>query len=225
MFNPRDYFDLGQCAHSALFEEGQPVWEALKRIRSYLEKRELGKIEGSIEKGALLVNPETISIGKGSIVEAGAYIRGPCIIGENCQVRHGAYIRGAVITGNQCIIGHATEVKNALFLEGAQAGHFAYVGDTILGNHVNLGAGTICANLRLDNKNVSIRMPASTIESGLRKFGAILGDGVQIGCNCVTNPGVVMGKGSRSYPCLSISGVIPDHHVIKWEERAVSVPL
>src|SRR5690625_2885062 len=144
---PSCFFDLSQFEHAALFDDRDPVWEVLKKIGYYLLCESLGGILGKVEKGAYLINPEMISIGKGTVVEAGAYIKGPCISGENCEIRHGAYIRGKLIMGNGCVIGHATEVKNTVFFDKAKAGHFAYVGDSILGNRVNLGAGTKCANL------------------------------------------------------------------------------
>lgn len=220
-FYPLNYFDLSSFAHAALFEENEPVWTALKKIGSYLCTLKLGNIQGEVEKGAFLVNPEEISIGANSIVESGAYIQGPCMIGEHCQVRHGAYIRGNLLTGNRCVIGHATEVKNSILLDHAQASHFAYVGDSILGNHVNLGAGTKCANLRFDNHHVSIIWNERRIDSGLRKFGAIIGDFAQTGCNSVTNPGTLMGKHSRLGPCATVSGIIPEKYVVKAAESVL----
>lgn len=210
-FSPSEFFDLSAFAHPSLFAVHEPVWLALSLIAPYLAAAKLGIIEGTVEKGAILVNPETISIGKGTVVEAGAYIKGPCIIGEKCEVRHGAYMRGNVIVGNRCVIGHATEVKNSIFLDGSHAGHFAYVGDSILGNNVNLGAGVKCANLRFDGKPIRI----GSHPTGLRKCGAILGDKVQLGCNSVTNPGTVVGKGSLCVPCMNISGVIAPLSILK----------
>ncbi len=218
LFSPKEFFDLKDFQHKALLSDEEPVWSCLKKIHDYLLTLPLGKIEGEVEEGAYLVHPELIFIGKGSVVEAGAYIRGPCWIGENCQVRHGAYIRGDLLAGNKCVIGHATEVKNSLFLNGAQAGHFAYVGDTVLGNQVNLGAGTKCANLRFDNKNISFRWNGQRIDSGLRKFGAIIGDFAQTGCNSVTNPGTIMGKESFLSPCATARGIIPSKTVIQSPE-------
>ena len=220
-FSPEEYFDLSAFAHAALFREGEPVWDCLKRIKEYLLSLPLGSIRGVVEAGAYLVNPELISIGKGTIVEPGAYIKGPCIIGENCQVRHGSYIRGNLIAGNRCVIGHATEIKNSVFLDGAHAGHFAYVGDSILGNHVNLGAGTKCANLRFDDQTVYVRLNGKFIDSGLRKFGAIFGDLALTGCNSVTNPGTLMGKESRLAPCATAQGVVPARSVIKATESTL----
>lgn len=215
------FFDLSEFAHRELFDGTLFVWEVLTQIAPFLSQIPLGIIEGKVDPRAYLVNPETISIGKGSVVEAGAYIKGPCLIGKNCEVRHGAYIRGNLVTGDHCVIGHTTEIKNALFLNGAKAGHFAYIGDTILGNRVNLGAGVKCANLRLDEKNVQVVLQEKKIDSGLRKFGAILGDDVHIGCNAVLNPGTIMGKKSGAYPCLSIRGVILEGQIIKSIEYDV----
>lgn len=216
-FNYSDYFDLTSFAYPSLFEADQPVWAAIGRIKNFLLSQKLGNILGDVREGSYLVKPELISIGKGTVIEPGAYIQGPCIIGENCQIRHGAYIRGNLITADRCVIGHATEVKNAIFLEGAQAGHFAYVGDSILGARVNLGAGTKCANLRFDKKNVTV----CKIDTGLRKFGAIFGDDSQTGCNSVTNPGTLMGKGSQLGPCAIAKGVISKNHTLKAPENVI----
>lgn len=220
-YTPSEFFDLSHFEHVALFDDQAPVWEVFKKIGDYLLSNPLGSIQGVIEQGAFLVNPEEISIGKGSVVEPGAYIMGPCVIGENCEIRQGAYIRGNVIVGNHCVIGHTTEVKNSIFLNEAKAGHFAYVGNSILGNRVNLGAGTKCANLRFDEKNVPIVDGEKRFDSGLRKFGVIMGDDAQTGCNSVTNPGTIMGKGSALGPCATTGGVIPKSYVVKAAENVM----
>lgn len=209
-FKPENFFDLSVYAHASLFQKGA-VWEALLSLKEYILNLKLGTISGKIHPTAVLENESEISIGSGTVVEAGAYIRGPCVIGSNCEVRHGAYIRGNCVTGNKVVIGHATEVKNALFLDGAQAGHFAYIGDSILGNRVNLGAGAKCANLRFDHQEIMI----NNTKTHLRKLGAILGDDVQIGCNAVTNPGTLMGKKSSCYPCVTVHGMIPSGMIVK----------
>lgn len=182
----------------------KPVWESLKNLKGYLSSLKLGKIECKIPSSAVLINPEKISIGKGTIVEQGAYIEGPCFIGEDCQVRHGAYIRGNIVTGNRCIIGHATEVKHAIFLDDSKAPHFNYVGDSILGNHVNIGAGVICANFRLDHGEVVVEVDGELYKTGISKFGTVLGDGSQLGCNSVINPGILLRKRTYSRSCTSI---------------------
>ncbi|WP_420421645.1 UDP-N-acetylglucosamine diphosphorylase [Simkania sp.] len=199
------FFDLKSFEHQVLFEEGQPVWNALKNLKAYLESLSLGKIECDIPSSAILEHPELISIGAGTVVEPGAYIQGPCIIGKNCQVRHGSYIRPYLLAGNQCVIGHATETKHAIFLNGAKAPHFNYVGDSILGSDVNIGAGVICANFRLDKKSVPVRVWGEQFSSDLKKFGAIIGDRSQIGCNTVLNPGVLLRKRSLIRSCESVS--------------------
>ena len=214
-FQTSYYFDLTSFTHRSLFDPAEWVWNALIDLKAYLHAQDLGLIDGDVSSLAFLINPETISIGKGTVVEPGAYIKGPCIIGENCVVRHGAYIRGNLLTGSECVIGHDTEVKNAIFLNGVHAAHFAYVGDTILGNQVNLGAGTICANLKLDRKEISIYHEGNHFPTHLRKLGAIMGDGSQTGCNTVTNPGTLMGKGVLSYPCTNFGGFIPQNSVVK----------
>lgn len=214
-FSPKDYFDLSQFKHAVIFNECKYVWEVLKKINVYLKSRTLGMIEVGIPTGAHLIHPELISIGKGTIVEPGAYIKGPCIIGENSSIRQGAYIRGDAIIGDHCVIGHDTEVKNAIFLNHSNAAHFAYVGDCVIGNNVNLGAGTKLANLRLDRGEVVIHYQDKNYNTGLKKFGAILGDGTELGCNSVSNPGTIAGKGVRVYPCINFGGVLPERSVVK----------
>jgi UDP-N-acetylglucosamine diphosphorylase / glucose-1-phosphate thymidylyltransferase / UDP-N-acetylgalactosamine diphosphorylase / glucosamine-1-phosphate N-acetyltransferase / galactosamine-1-phosphate N-acetyltransferase len=212
---PQKLFDLKDFRHSVIFHGCRYVWEAVDKIHSYLQSIALGKIEVGIYAGAHLIHPELISIGKGTCIEPGAYIRGPCIIGENCSIRQGAYIRGDVIIGDNCVVGHDTEVKNSLFLNGANAAHFAYLGDSILGNRVNLGAGVKCANLRLDHQEIFIHFEGKKIGTKRKKLGAIFGDDTQIGCNSVSNPGTITGKGVHCFPCLNFGGSIPEKGVIK----------
>ncbi len=205
---PSYFFDLNSFEHASLFADITYVWEAISKIDSYLKSLKLGKIEVPIPDGAHLVNPESISIGSGTIVEPGAYIKGPCVIGKNCSIRQGAYIRGNLIAGDSCVIGHDTEVKNAVFLNDAHAAHFAYVGDTILGNRINLGAGTVCANLRFDRGSVKVHVDDVSFNTGLKKFGAIVGDDAQTGCNSVMNPGTILCKNTLCHPCKNIGGFI-----------------
>ena len=209
-FSPSVFFDLSSFKHAFLFHEIKFVWEALSQIDVYLKTQDLGIVDCKIPEGVFLVDPHLISIGKGSVIEPGAYIKGPCIIGENCSIRQGAYIRGGVITGNECVIGHVTEIKNSILLNGAKAAHFAYVGDSILGNLVNLGAGTVCANLRFDKKNISVHYLTQKIDTKRHKLGAILGDGAQTGCNSVTNPGTLFGKNTYCNPTANVGGFISE---------------
>lgn len=224
MFTPETFFDLGLFAHKELFKEVKYVWEALDRIAVYLQNKKLGIMQGNISTEAHLENPDQITIGIGTVVEPGAYIKGPCIIGNYCTIRHGAYIRGNIITGNHCVIGHATEVKNSILLNHAQAAHFAYVGDSILGNKTNLGAGSKLANLLFNEGTVKIYLEHEIIDTKRRKFGAIIGDGAQIGCNSVTNPGTFVGKKSCIYPCLCVGGVILEDHSVKSTNEKISYP-
>ncbi|MBM9511291.1 hypothetical protein [Desulfogranum marinum] len=174
-------------------------------------------LEGAsvIMAGAVLIG-KNIKIGKGVLVEAGAYIKEPAIIGDFSEIRHGAYMRGYCVIGKRCVVGHATEVKHSIFLNDAKAGHFAYLGDSILGNNVNLGAGTKFANLRFLPGSVGIKTKKETIDSGLRKIGAILGDGSQTGCNSVTNPGTIMGQKCALMPnTTAASGFHPPSSLIR----------
>lgn len=209
------FFDLTQFQHVDLFKDESCVWKALSQIDSYLASLSLGNIEVEIPDGAYLVDAHLISIGKGTVVEPGAYIKGPCCIGKDCAVRHGAYVRGNVITGDKCVIGHDTEIKQTILLNHAHAAHFAYLGDSIIGNRVNLGAGTKCANLKLDNTSIVIHDQGDHIDTGLRKFGAIIGDDSQIGCNAVTNPGSLLGKHVHCFPVINVGGFIPSHSTVK----------
>ena len=133
-------------------------------------------------------------------------IKGPTIIGNNTEIRQGAYIRGDCLIGDRCVVGHTTEVKTSIMLNDAKAGHFAYVGDSILGNHVNLGAGTKLANLKIIDVEMKLRIEGEVYKTGLRKLGAILGDHVETGCNSVTSPGTLLGNGSLVYPCVNVPG-------------------
>lgn len=152
-----------------------------------------------IMAGAVMVG-RNIKIGQGVLIESGAMIKSPAIIGDHTEIRQGAYMRGYTLIGHRCVVGHTTEVKHSIFLNDAKAGHFAYLGDSILGNRVNLGAGTKCANLRFVSGNVSIRTDINKVDTGLRKLGAILGDDCQTGCNSVTSPGTLLGPKSLLLP-------------------------
>lgn len=199
---------IERFAHKSLWPKGEPVWSALRYLKDYLNKNNPQRIEIDIPEGVFLKNQETISIGTGTIIEPGVMIQGPCIIGKNCFIAHSAYLRGNIITGDHCHIGHATELKGSILLDYAAATHFVYLGDSILGNHVNLGAGIKCANLRLDREEVTVFFEGRKMKTGLSKFSCVVGDHVQIGCNSVINPGTIIGRESFSYPMMNISGVV-----------------
>jgi len=164
-------------------------------------------LEGAsvIMAGAVLLGDQ-ISIGKGVLIETGAMVKSPAIIGDCTEVRQGAYLRGYCLTGKRCVVGHTTEVKHSIFMNDAKAGHFAYLGDSILGNNANLGAGTKFANLKFLPGNVTVFFDGKKIDTGMRKFGAILGDRCQTGCNSVTSPGTVMAKGAMLLPNTTTKG-------------------
>ncbi len=215
------FFTTTSFTHTPLFQKDPPPWLILQNLETYLKAQPLGKIEGTISPFAYLVYPELISIGEGSIVEPGAYIQGPCLIGKHCTVRHGAYIRGNVLIGDHCVIGHDSEIKHSIFLNRAHAAHFAYVGNSILGNEVNLGAGTKCANLKLDQTEINLHFNKERISTNMHKLGAIIGDQTQIGCNTVTNPGTLIGQAVRCYPCLNIEGFIPSRSLVKPSAKPI----
>ena len=162
--------------------------------------------DGQVLEGASLIMAgaiflgSRIAIGKGSLIEGGATIKAPAIIGDHTEVRQGAYLRGYCLIGDRCVVGHATEVKHSVFLDDAKAGHFAYLGDSIIGNDTNLGAGTKCANLRFIPGNVQVIYEGEFHSTGRRKFGTIIGDKAQTGCNSVTSPGTIIARGCFLMP-------------------------
>jgi UDP-N-acetylglucosamine diphosphorylase / glucose-1-phosphate thymidylyltransferase / UDP-N-acetylgalactosamine diphosphorylase / glucosamine-1-phosphate N-acetyltransferase / galactosamine-1-phosphate N-acetyltransferase len=168
-----------------------------------------------IMAGVVLMGSQ-IALGRGVLVESGAMIKSPTIVGDCTEIRQGAYLRGYCLAGAHCVIGHTTEVKHSIFLDHAKAGHFAYLGDSILGRDANLGAGTKFANLRFLTGNVMIRTPEGSIDTGRRKFGAILGDRAQTGCNSVTNPGTLIGREGLLMPnTTAASGFHPPQTVLR----------
>ncbi len=167
-----------------------------------------------IMAGACLFDNRII-LGAGVVVEPGALIKGPAVIGKNTEVRQGAYMRGNCLVGKNCVVGHATEMKNSIMLDGAKAGHFAYVGDSILGKAVNLGAGTKLANLKMIAGSIVIRADRKRYNTNRRKLGAILGDGTETGCNSVTAPGTLMGPSSIVYAAVSVpAGYYPGRTIV-----------
>lgn len=211
-----DFFELGEFAHAALFSPQFHPWTALDRLDAYLNRwlcefcdhKSRRRIESAQKAGAFVEKPELIWLGPQTRVEPGAYLRGPLIVGANCQIRHSAYLRGSVIAGDHCVIGHASEIKHSILLNGAKAAHFAYLGDSILGRSANLGAGAKCANLRLDGAVIWVHYGGQKISTHRRKFGSLVGDEAQIGCNSVLNPGCLVTKGARVYPCRAACGTV-----------------
>lgn len=222
---PATLFDLSAFEHRALFEGVERAWEALgKRLTDYIDAHVEHRLEGTVEPGAHLFGP--ILLAPGALIEAGAYVRGPAILGPGTVVRHGAYLRGYVLAGRDCIIGHDTEAKNAVFLDKASAGHFAYVGDSIVGNRVNLGAGTKLANFRVFPGNVKVVPPdGAPIDTDLEKLGAVIGDDAAIGCNAVCAPGTIIGREARIYSLTSVRGTVPPRTRVALRQEVDIRPL
>jgi UDP-N-acetylglucosamine diphosphorylase / glucose-1-phosphate thymidylyltransferase / UDP-N-acetylgalactosamine diphosphorylase / glucosamine-1-phosphate N-acetyltransferase / galactosamine-1-phosphate N-acetyltransferase len=212
MLKPADLFDLNQTEHAVIFDGCENAWDALSKIADYVKPR-AKQVPAKRFPGASI--GEKVFIGEGTMVEPGAMIKGPAIIGKNCQIRHNAYIRENVIVGDDCVIGNASELKNTLLLNGAQVPHFNYLGDSILGHKAHVGAGVICSNLKSLPGNVTVAVDGQPVDTGLRKFGALIGDGAEIGCNSVLNPGSIIGRGAVIYPSVNWRGVLPANSIAK----------
>ena len=213
MFKPSDLFDLGQTEHAALFEGCEFAWDALKKLKGYIEAKVRPSPHGH-ERARVFIG-EDVFIGEGTVIEDGAMIKGPAIIGRNCEIRHNAYIREHVIIGDHCVVGNACEFKHSLLFNHAVVPHFSYVGDSILGYKAHLGAGVKISNVKLMAGNVKVLKDNAPFDTGLRKFGALLGDHTDIGCNSVLNPGSIIGRGSLIYPCTNWRGILPADSIVK----------
>lgn len=236
MFKPGDLFDLKQTEHTALFEGCEFAWDGLKKLKAYIEHkvripRKQGNGGETEQLRAYLAEEllrgtqghkrpgvfigEQVFIGEGTVIEDGVMIKGPAIIGRNCEIRHNAYIREHVIIGDDCIIGNACEFKHSILFNHATVPHFSYVGDSILGYKAHLGAGVKISNVKLMAGNVKVMKGGAPFDTGLRKFGALLGDNTDIGCNSVLNPGSIVGRGSVIYPCTNWRGVLAANSIVK----------
>lgn len=203
-------FDLSETIAGEYLGGFTYPWEALSGIGELIIK--LGEsLPGDIyEKRG-----DDIWIAKSADVFESAYIKGPCIIGENTEVRHCAFIRGKALVGNECVVGNSTELKNVILFNHVQVPHYNYVGDSILGAFAHMGAGSITSNVKSDRKNIVIKDGTSKIETGLRKIGAFLGDHVEIGCGSVLNPGSLIGRETMVYPLSSVRGAVPERSIYK----------
>jgi len=213
MLKPADLFDLSQTAHAAIFEGCEYAWEALAKIQAWLSAHLRPGLHNRCE-GVAFVGKQ-VSIGEGTVVEDGAMIKGPAIIGRNCEIRHNAYIREQVIIGDHCIIGNSCELKNSLLFNHAVVPHFNYVGDSILGHKAHLGAGVKISNFKVLAGNVTVEVNGKKLDTGLRKFGALLGDHADVGCNAVLNPGSIIGRGSVIYPGINWRGILAPNMIVK----------
>ena len=212
-FEARELFDLNRTEHAEIFTGCQYAWEALAKIAAFLESRLRPALHNRCEGRAYI--GEKVFIGEGTLLEDGVMIKGPAIIGRNCQIRHNAYIRENVIIGDNCVVGNSTEVKNSLFFNYAQAPHFNYVGDSILGYRAHLGAGVILSNFKLVPENITVDVDGTPLDTGLRKFGALVGNGAEIGCNTVLSPGSIIGRGAVIYPGVMWRGILPENMIVK----------
>ena len=213
IFAPAEFVTLAHTAHSKLFENQRFVWEALKQIASYLQFRLKPAVLGQLMGKPFISN--TVFVGVGTIVEQGAVLKGPAWIGENCHVRSGCYVRENVIVGDSVVMGNSCEFKNCIIFDEAQIPHFSYVGDSILGYQAHLGAGVILSNVKLDHREIAVSGPDGAVPTGLTKFGAVIGDRTEIGCNAVINPGAVIGRDCIIYPGANFRGVLPRGSILK----------
>ena len=215
MFAPENFLDLSHCEHAeGLFVDGEPVWTAISRIAGYLDGKDSYCHDGGISDRAHVGG--RVHIGEGTTVESGAFVEGPTWIGKNCVVRAGAYVRGNVIGGDNCVLGNSSEFKNCVLFDNVETPHFNYVGDSILGYKAHLGAGVILSNVRLDRKEVMVRdADGEKHDTGLRKFGAIIGDRTEVGCNSVISPGSMLGRDCIIHPCTHWHGQLADRQLVK----------
>jgi len=221
MFAPDDLLDLERTEHSVIFENVTHAWEALAKISAYLQFRLKPGIYGKLIGKPFISG--AVYIGPGTVIEHGAMIKGPAWIGEGCEIRNGAYIRENVVVGNGVVLGNSCEFKNCLIFDEAQIPHFNYVGDSILGHKAHLGAGAILSNVRLDHEQVAVAAPEGPIKTGLKKFGAIVGDRAEIGCNSVISPGSIIGRDTILYPGTSWRGVLPNNSIGKAVPQTLKI--
>ena len=213
MFKPSDLFDLAQTQHAALFQDCEFAWDVLKRLKAYIDANvRPGKHQPLNPRASI---GKLVLIGEGTVIEDGAMIKGPAIIGKNCEIRHNAYIREHVIIGDHCVVGNSCEFKHSLLFNHSVVPHFSYVGDSILGYKAHLGAGVKISNIKLVPGNVTVDVDGTPKDTGLRKFGALLGDHTDIGCNSVLNPGSIIGRGSVIYPNTNWRGILPANMIVK----------
>lgn len=212
----KSLYNLKETIARDIFEGVTYPWEVLPKISSFI--LELGETlsEEEYEKVG-----ENVWIAKSATVAPTAYINGPAIIGKDAEVRHCAFIRGNAIVGEGAVVGNSTELKNVVLFNKVQVPHYNYVGDSILGYKAHMGAGSITSNVKSDKKLVVVKTPEGNIETGIKKFGAMLGDEVEVGCGSVLNPGTVVGAHSNIYPLSSVRGVVPAGSIYKKQGEVV----
>ena len=212
----KELYTLEEPIAKDIFEGATYPWEVLPKIGSFI--KELGETLSSEEYDKV---GEDVWIAKSANVFESAYIHGPAIIGKNAEVRHCAFIRGNAIVGEGAVVGNSTELKNVILFNKVQVPHYNYVGDSILGYKAHMGAGSITSNVKSDKKLVVIKTPEGPVETGLKKFGAMLGDEVEVGCGTVLNPGSVVGSHTNIYPLSSVRGFVPAGSIYKKQGEVV----
>ena len=217
MYEIKELLDLDKTIAAKLFEGKTYPWEALDGIKSFI--LELGETLSADEYD----HPEEgVWIAKDAKIFPSAYIGAPCIIDHGAEVRHCAFIRGSAIVGKNAVVGNSTELKNVVLFDNVQVSHYNYVGDSILGYKAHMGAGSITSNVKSDKTLVTVHIPDAPIETGRKKFGVILGDNVEVGCNSVLNPGTVVGRCSNIYPVSCVRGVVPANSIYKAKDNIVA---
>ena len=216
MKNKDLFLDLTTTMAAALFEQTVYPWEVLPKIKSFL--LELGP---ALDPAEYDHPSENVWIHKTAKIYPNTYIAGPTIIGADTEVRPGAFIRGSALVGKNCVVGNSTELKNCILFDHVQVPHYNYVGDAVLGNYAHMGAGSICSNVKSDKTLVVVHGDGESIETGLKKFGAILGDHVEIGCNSVLCPGSVLEPYASVYPLSRVRGVVKAKHIFKSASEIV----
>ena len=214
MYTIKDLYDLDHTLAADYLAKFTYPWEALGGIKEMI--LELGSRLDPEEYDQV---QEHVWVHRTAHVFPTAYLGAPCIIGPGTEVRHCAFIRGSALVGADCVVGNSVELKNVILFDHVQTPHYNYVGDSILGYYSHMGAGSITSNVKSDKTLVVVHDGAAQMETGLKKFGAMLGDHVEVGCNSVLNPGTVIGRGSRIYPTSCVRGVVPENHI--WKEDGV----
>ena len=215
MLKTRDLYDLNHTMAAEYLAGFEYPWQALKGIRELILT--LGPRLG---EDYTEVSP-TVWVHKTATVFPSAFLGAPCIIGPGTEVRHCAFIRGSALVGENCVVGNSVELKNVILFDGVQVPHFNYVGDSILGHLAHMGAGAVTSNVKSDKTLVTVKNGGETMETGLKKFGAMVGDFVEVGCNSVLNPGTVIGRHSNVYPTSCVRGMIPEHCIWKNDGTVV----
>ena len=212
----KNLYNLEETIAKELLEKSIYPWEVLSNIEEYILK--LGE---TLDKEEYEKRGDNVWIAKTAKVTPTAYINGPVIIDKEAEIRHCAFIRGNAIVGKGAVVGNSTELKNVILFNKVQVPHYNYVGDSILGYKSHMGAGSITSNVKSDKKLVIVKNGEKTIETGLKKFGAMIGDEVEVGCGSILNPGTVVGKNTNIYPLSSVRGVIPEKSIYKNQNEIV----